>query len=167
MCITKKKWPVLPGLLDVLTEISAQGRTLSFQVSPQYAPNLQNLFHLSHFLLLTHLFTLFAGFFSFGTLWASDSVDTEHQRAAAERRLLWRTSRWNGSAVHGRRVWHLLPSLSEGVPAEGVRSRALQLRHHLDTRARWEYIFFTQEWQSQDRVAIQLCVAGESKRCWD
>ena len=60
---------------------------------------------------------------------------------------------------------HLLPRLSEGVPAEGVLGRALQLRHRLHARARWEYLFFTQrqERQSQDRAAVQLRVAGESR----
>lgn len=62
---------------------------------------------------------------------------------------------------------HLLPGVSEGVPAEGLLGRALQLRHRLHARARWEYLFFTQrqERQSQDRVAVQLRVAGESRSC--
>lgn len=119
--------------------------------------------YLSRSLLRTHLSTLSAGFFSFRTLWASDFVDAERQRAAAERLLLWRTPRRDGSAMHSRWMWHLLPGLPEGVPAEGVLGRALQLRHRLNTRARWEYIFFTQEWQSQDGAAVQLCMAGESK----
>lgn len=58
---------------------------------------------------------------------------------------------------------HLLPGVSEGVPAEGFLGRALQLRHRLHARARWEYLFFTQrqQRQSKDRVAVQLRVAGE------
>lgn len=62
---------------------------------------------------------------------------------------------------------HLLPRVSEGVPAEGFLGRALQLRRRLHARARWEYLFCArrQERQSQGRAAVQLRLAGEF-RCF-
>lgn len=65
--------------------------------------------------------------------------------------------------MHGGRMRHLLPSVSEGVPAEGVLRRALQLRRRLHARARREHVFCPQrqERQRQDRAAVQLRVAGE------
>lgn len=69
--------------------------------------------------------------------------------------------------MHGGRMRHLLPGVSEGVPAEGVLRRALQLRRRLHASARREYLFCTQrqERRRQDRAAVQLRMAGEFMLC--
>lgn len=65
--------------------------------------------------------------------------------------------------MHGGRVRHLLPRVPEGVPAEGLLGRALQLWLGHDARARWQYLFFTwcRERQVPDGAAVQLRLAGE------
>lgn len=69
-------------------------------------------------------------------------VDAQRQRGAAERRVLRRRAEHRGQEVHAGRVRYLFQSLPKGIPVEGVRRGALQLRNGIYGRPRGEYVFF-------------------------
>lgn len=76
------------------------------------------------------------------TIRVPNLVDAQRQRGAAERRVLRRRAEHLGQEVHAGRVRYFFQSLPKGIPVQGLRRGALQLRNGIYGRPRGEYVFF-------------------------